>query len=228
MKRGLDQWHRFRDVIERREWMRFPSSDIEVWVPPGPMKAKVLDESFGGIGLLVRATAGLEVGSKITLIYNGCPMWAIVRYVADPSDEKRRIGFQWTGSPKAEKAVSDVESRARRTQEEEQALQDLIDPKSSEDTQWFVKEFPAGVRKMWDLYENARWDDLARTTSHLKQVASFLGFQQIAGDAEQLNDAVQQRAPKQETKKALEKLIETCTKVSLYEQARRLRSNDGN
>ena len=221
MNQELDQRHRFSDLLERRKWMRFSSGDIDVWVPPGPVKARVVDESFGGIGLVVADASGLTSGTKITLIYNGGPMWAVVRHVAPDEGGKHRLGLQWTGSDSSERAVHRCESRALSAQAAEPAA-----APSTEDASWFVEEVPAGVRKMWDLFENQRWDDLVRTTSHLKQVAAFLGFDQIAADTNHLHEVIEQGAPKAQVQTALETVIEACTRICLAEQARKLRNDD--
>ena len=202
--------------------MRFASDQVDVWVPPGPVKARVVDESFGGIGLVVKDATGLAGGSKITLIYNGCPMWANVRHVASEPEGGHRLGLQWTGSEAAERAVERCESRAQLAKPT-----DPCDPESQvEGAEWFVEEVPAGVRKMWDLFENERFEDLLRTSDHLKLVAAFLGFEQIVVETDRLHRAIEQGASKSKVQGALEIVIEACTRVCLAERARQLRKPD--
>lgn len=78
--------------------MRFESDGqtIALLTPDGMSQlAVVLDESFGGMGLIVADATGLDAGCELQVIYHGAPMWGVVRVVQPDPDGGFYVGVEW-------------------------------------------------------------------------------------------------------------------------------------
>ena len=83
---------------ERRRWGRFVSDVGQLGVARRGRQqrpAEVLDESFGGIGLLVPDAADLAAGVAVDLTYDGTPMQGVVKSVVPDSQAGSRVGIEW-------------------------------------------------------------------------------------------------------------------------------------
>ncbi|MHB8970740.1 MAG: PilZ domain-containing protein [Pirellulaceae bacterium] len=88
-----------REAAERREWARY-RSDLQRVVVLGPpaQVASIVDESFGGIGIVVRNVRGLSVNQPITLLYSDAPMVGTVRRIEPTFYDAFQIGVQWVNA----------------------------------------------------------------------------------------------------------------------------------
>lgn len=59
------------------------------------LAARVVDESFTGIGIEIREPAAFVVGQIVTIDYNGRPMPAIVRRTEPREDGALLVGLEW-------------------------------------------------------------------------------------------------------------------------------------
>lgn len=87
---------------KRRKWMRFPKDEPRVWVWLGgafqPIECEVVDESFGGISLLIDDLSGLNLGIEVEIEYKSFRMKATARYMRDEpvaGVSRHRVGFEW-------------------------------------------------------------------------------------------------------------------------------------
>ncbi len=88
------------DCSKNRDWTRFPPDRPEtVIIAEGkPTIAVVLDESFGGIGVLLEIDDGaqLRVGDSVIVLHCDCPTPGRVQWVQDNSAIRRlRVGICW-------------------------------------------------------------------------------------------------------------------------------------
>lgn len=66
-------------------------------------QATIIDESYGGISLLVPSDAGLEQGQVLELTYHGAPMWCEIRWLGEHGQDLLRLGCEWCRRPKTER-----------------------------------------------------------------------------------------------------------------------------
>jgi hypothetical protein len=83
---------------ERREATRFRREEgtdfAVIWREPGEeLLVEVHDESLSGLGIVVDSKLGLEVGSKLHVVYAGEYMDGEVRHI-QPEEDRYRIGLQ--------------------------------------------------------------------------------------------------------------------------------------
>lgn len=85
----------------RRQWTRYPTQgkQITVVTDRSQQAAVVVDESFGGIGLLMDNPVPVSVGGEITLVYRGVPMRGIVRRIQTEEDGRFLAGIEWLKTP---------------------------------------------------------------------------------------------------------------------------------
>jgi len=84
-----------------RNWIRFPPDTPETCVIVGDKRkpATVLDESFGGIGLMIDLAdaAHLRVGDQLTVINYGSPAEGQVQWIRRNQEaQKVCLGIRWT------------------------------------------------------------------------------------------------------------------------------------
>jgi hypothetical protein len=58
-------------------------------------RGSVVDESSGGIGLIVTSDQGLQVGQPVEVGYGGFPIRAEVRYIEATAGGCFRVGLRW-------------------------------------------------------------------------------------------------------------------------------------
>lgn len=168
-------------TVDRRLWGRFVADlgDIRIHLDDGlRLNAEVLDESFGGIGLLLEEGSPLEVGSEVSLFYDGTPMRGVVRNVRDSGDGKIRIGVEWITT-----------AMDRSTRAAESCIEERL----------FL---------LFHMWEARRWRVLADTARQLMRDAQDLGRDELAGRAEVLHEAVQQEGSERDVHRALRALVD--------------------
>jgi DNA-binding response OmpR family regulator len=87
-------------VENRRRWTRYraEAKEITVVADGGRQEAVVVDESFGGISLLMDNPTHVLSDGEITLVYQGVAMQGIVRHVRPEEDGGCRVGIEWLRS----------------------------------------------------------------------------------------------------------------------------------
>jgi hypothetical protein len=83
----------------KRQWPRFQSGIKYVCVVIGeqPKIAAVVDESFGGIGLMLELhdSKELQPGDEIIVLHYGIPTWGSVKWIEKtPDSRESRLGIQ--------------------------------------------------------------------------------------------------------------------------------------
>lgn len=172
---------------ERRRWGRFVSDvgQLRIACSGGfESSAQVADESFGGIGLVVRELGPLAVGTHLDLNYDGVPMSGIVKSIVEDSSAGYRIGVEWT---------------------------DGLPAGPQDDGGFRVEGSLLMLIRMW---QSGEWRELRRTAETLRRESEQYGAQQVARCARSLRDAVDQRLPKEAILAAVESLVEMCTESS--------------
>jgi hypothetical protein len=88
------------DLAQRR-WTRFPADrpTVVLRLAEGrEFEARVRDESFGGIAVLLPAPAGAAVfapGLTVDVVYGGPPMKALVKRIQELPEGKLLVGLEW-------------------------------------------------------------------------------------------------------------------------------------
>jgi len=81
---------------ERREFARLqPKPNVGTVEVRIIHRGAVVDESSGGIGLVVASQQGLQVGQPVEVGYGGFPIRAEVRYIEATADGRFRLGLRW-------------------------------------------------------------------------------------------------------------------------------------
>ena len=85
--------------VERRAWTRlFPrgeDADVELRLGDGQLwPATVVDESFGGITLLVSSKVPAADGDAVEVVCHGAAMSCTIRNINDRGDHVR-VGCEW-------------------------------------------------------------------------------------------------------------------------------------
>jgi hypothetical protein len=89
---------RFDSRLDRRKWPRMTWNRRRLLLWAGNtfcQDAEMLDESAGGIALLVRDGSVVHVGQKVRLLDGGRSAPAIVKYVHEREDGKCHLGLVW-------------------------------------------------------------------------------------------------------------------------------------
>jgi hypothetical protein len=84
-----------------RRWLRFPPdrSEMPVILEGEPKNAVVLDESFGGIGVMLEMedAVNLQVGDALVVLYYDRPTpGQVQRIQRNPETKQVRVGIRWT------------------------------------------------------------------------------------------------------------------------------------
>jgi CBS-domain-containing membrane protein len=88
------------DTDKSRRWTRFQPDLSEVWVTfsNAPRLARVVDESFGGIGLVMDKVdaSDLQPGCEVTILHYGRLTRGSVKWITpQPETEQLRLGICW-------------------------------------------------------------------------------------------------------------------------------------
>jgi hypothetical protein len=85
------------NLLERRTHSRRPSDlgDLIVTTSTGQQVARAVDESDGGIGLLMPNVNDLRRGDLLQVTYGGTTRWGSFRWYQRHSDGRYRAGIQW-------------------------------------------------------------------------------------------------------------------------------------
>ncbi len=81
----------------RRDWSRTVSDEgmVAVLTAQGPLQAVIVDESFGGMGLLIVSQEEFLIGHQVGLLYGGMPLNAVIRWVHPLENGQQHLGVEW-------------------------------------------------------------------------------------------------------------------------------------
>ena len=81
---------------DHRKWTRFKPEEAETFLlfDEERIAAEIVDESYDGVGVLIRDQVDLQVDDMIELVYCGVPVRAVVRSVSQQG-RQTRLGTQW-------------------------------------------------------------------------------------------------------------------------------------
>ncbi len=84
-------------LVDRRVWTRIPPEigRTTIYDQGNKISAGIVDESFGGLGLILTNDPGFTVGHEIRLLYHGFMMKAVVRFTKPLDAEHHRLGIEW-------------------------------------------------------------------------------------------------------------------------------------
>lgn len=86
-----------REILDRRKWTRVAPEirRTTIYHDDRKIPATVIDESFGGLGLLLTRDPGIAVGSEVRALYHGFLMKAVVRFAKSVAPDRHRMGIEW-------------------------------------------------------------------------------------------------------------------------------------
>jgi hypothetical protein len=176
---------------ERRKWGRFVADvgELVVHVASDDCRpAELLDESFGGIGLLLCDGTRLFVDRQVEVSYDGIAIGGVVRAIEPFDGDRYRVSIEW------EPIGTHVTCHTKGGEKIEGRLFMLF--------------------RMW---ESANWDELAATAAKLAKEAENLGVKELVRPANTLNEVIESSAPKADICKALDALVDAFTFASADE-----------
>lgn len=180
----------------RRRWTRLVSEIKEATLRDDSglaSKAHVIDESFGGIGLIFEANPNLAIEQEIEISYNGVRLFAVIRHIQPQRDGTCRLGLQWKASNLAHRAEGHVVEN---------------------ENDRFIKLIPSGIYMMWKLFESESWDGLWESTERLKREAAIHGIHDLASPVDQLQDTLDRTEDAREIRQSLDRLIAECIRLT--------------
>ena len=170
----------------------------------------VVNESFGGAGIVFEEELPVTHHAEIEMTYHGVPASAVVRHVSAFAKGGCMIGVHWKASVIAEQTRELKELCDRRD------LQ-LPDPLLR-----FIDLIPGGVHLMLRLNENERWAELSEAVDRLASDAAAAGINGTDECLTVLTQLLEDAPDQQELRKALDELIsrfiQKITQVALSHQ----------
>lgn len=139
-----------------------------------PIEVKLLDESFGGIGVLVprHVKLGQEVDIELSQALGGIRSVALVRHIRE-SEEGNRTGLEWKAL-----ALS-------------RYLRDVLHVgEKSKRHKSLCRILPGGLSVMWKLYEGGRWPNLIDSAVRLQEEAANCKLADLCNSIEEFKRAV--------------------------------------
>ena len=206
LKNGTKVMDQTIDVENQRGTERVPPAQSVVTISgqglAEPIEVSVLDESFGGLGILVPAEVklGKEVDVELSKAMGGVRSVALVRHIR-PSANGDRIGLEWKAL-----ALS-------------RCLRDLLQAQQSSDKhKSLARLLPGGLSVMWKLYEGGRWEQTLQSAQRLKKEAAGCQVHDLSEPIEQFDKAVRAamdsgEKPKETVRLELDRLILRCIRV---------------
>lgn len=101
-------------VKNRRQWARSASDLAEITVVRDTEShvAAVIDESFGGIGILMKDVANVVRGDQLKMLYRGVPVMGVVRRI-QAETEGHHVGLEWLSTRRMEPGAKNNPQRKR-------------------------------------------------------------------------------------------------------------------
>ncbi len=88
----LDSWLRAAEISDRRTHPRVAPQTDEATLF---LRVQVVDESEGGLGIILEPGWEPNIGSRVEVYHQGFPQWGEVRFVNGLPDGKQRVGLKW-------------------------------------------------------------------------------------------------------------------------------------
>ena len=180
-----DQHDHQASSVERRQWGRFVSHVGKLVVRTADhdgTPAEVMDESFGGIGIVLQDGPLLDIGDEVEISCDGTPMSGVVRNIAAEEAGRQRIGVEWRSK--------DLDATDTSTDEA------LIE---------------ARLFMLFRMWETGNRDEIYSTVQTLRGEAETLGLSDLVAASDALGQALQVDRTKQDVHQALEALVDACT-----------------
>jgi hypothetical protein len=169
-----------------------------------PIQVRLLDESFGGIGVLVpdHVTLGKEVDVELSQALGGIRSVALVRNI-QPTNDGSRVGLEWKALALS-RYLNDV-LQAGKVSRKHGSLSRIL---------------PGGLSVMWKLYEGGRWEHILDSADRLGEEAQEGNASELLGSIadfkSEVSSAIETKNNNQIREKvrlALDKLILKCIRV---------------
>lgn len=173
-----------QQCVERRQWGRFvvDVGKLVVSVAPSDQRnAEVLDESFGGIGVVIDDASGLEPGLDLDLNYEGVLMRGTVRSVRPYEGGRYRVGIEWAPSQSHAPEIRDGNPQIQ-----------------------------GRLRILLRMWEAGRWTELARAVACLKREAEALCLEPVVRHAAALLALLDDTPLPTTTPQPLVALVDAC------------------
>ena len=166
----------------------------------------VVNESFGGVGIVFSEDLQLERAREIEVAYHGTPAMAIVRHVTAFSRGGCMVGLHWKSSATQKRVAELTELNNRR----ELSLPDRLSR--------FIELLPGGVQLLWSLHASGRWTELAEAVNRLSQDANAA---RVGGTEECLEvlmqlmeDSPQPKQVQETLERLVNEIVERTTRVA--------------
>lgn len=186
-------------VASRRRYTRVSrdASDVAVIAAKGAhVCGSVVEESFGGIGLLFKEHPNLVEGQIIRFVYSGVEASAVIRHVRHDDARSYRVGIEWVAEGLAREIREKCALRSQPTQDKRlEALLQIL---------------PGGVSMMWKLHEAEKWNELEAATDRLRREALRCRAERIIQATDAFPAALLQENRKQAAALAIFSLVREC------------------
>ena len=155
----------------------------------------VINESFGGAGIVFDATVPVPPNSEVEVLYHGVSTEAIVRHVTAFAKGGCMVGVHWKASALAEQLEELAELAKRRDL-------NLPDPLAR-----FLDLLPGGAQLMFGLHENERWAELSEAIDRLSRDAAAANIRGTDDCLTVLMQLLEEKPDKREARKAIDNLV---------------------
>ena len=156
------------------------------------MHGNLLDESYGGLGVVLDDVSGFEVYDEVKIIREGVPLHAVITNIRE---EDCILGLQW-------KAVA-ISRHAR------EKLDASSDRFGDEKMLGFVRLVPSSVYSMWRFYESHKLVQLQEAAERLRRQAASFGVSSLKPIILALDAAIESN-DEPAVLKHLNRLVEAC------------------
>ena len=167
----------------------------------GMVPGVVLDESFGGLGLMFTERVRLNVDENIQIAHNGVRAWAVVRHIAVSNVLTCRVGLEWKAA---------ALSRRARAAMSRGALQPTNDSREAKRRARFLSLIPGGVNVLWKLFDAGNWPALVNSLERLRRESSACAIEELNVLAGEVESLIEGNANSQHIRPALDALVEYC------------------
>jgi HPt (histidine-containing phosphotransfer) domain-containing protein len=172
---------------ERRKWARFLArvGEVRLRLNDGEERpATAVDESFGGIGIVVEDATGLDFGREVVVSYDGTTMDAIVKYIAPDRQGRHRIGLQW-------QIKHDLESGQHKR----------------------LAQLESRLFALFRLLEIGDWEGLANAATLLREEARTIGADALCESAARLQQQLEENRTRNGIQCAIEAIVDACSSI---------------
>lgn len=153
-----------------------------------PLNVQLIDESFGGIGVLVPShiKLGKEVDIELSQALGGIRSVALVRHIRE-TESGNRVGLEWKALALSRylRDVLHVGERSTRHRS-------------------LCRILPGGLSVMWKLYEGGRWPNLIDSADRLREEAANCHLQELCSSIDEFKQGILAAIQSQATDRKLD------------------------